>query len=84
MANNRVYLRCSVCEKDALALGKWYPSVGWYSNKVSIEMTPWLEQHTDCALEDQDGRCFSLVYESDVEGAPLALYPSKQGQENAA
>lgn len=86
MANNRMYLRCTGCERDAFSLAKWYPSIGWFwtsaegtSDDLKERLNNWLDEHQACALKLVDGDCISLVYENSTPGAPLSLYPSKQG-----
>ena len=55
MANNRLTLRCSICDPlpcSYFGLVKYYPSTGWYINRswwrrwwLGRDLDRWLDQH---------------------------------------
>jgi len=72
MANNRMYLRCTVCDPEGLAtfqLAKYYPSQGWYINRDEAGVTlyghdfnTWLDQHVHRSLWGPE-----IVLEREIE-----------------
>ncbi len=67
MANDRMWLRCKVCN-GYVWLGKYYPSSGWYMSNVHITQSD-LAKHTYCyapigELAGITNPLFDVVYES--------------------
>lgn len=73
MANNRMYLQCTVCQEEVY-LAKWFPSQGWYFNKSKEEMGTdldrFLDRH-DHIGDVLDGEWFKIIFENQGGGAHL-------------
>ena len=64
MANNRMYLKCSLCGEE-FYLAKYYPSTGWYLSTAKSPnheketfgevFAEFLDKHSPCPRRDEQG-----------------------------
>ena len=64
MANNRMYLRCILCDAR-FYVAKYYPRTGWYTNISErtedavmywyFDLQLYLERHSPCTKRDENG-----------------------------
>lgn len=65
MANNRMYLVCSLCPDKKIMLAKYYPSTNWGAWKTQQELDAFFDEHNHIS---QYGSGFTLEFEIEPEG----------------